>query len=163
MWIVLSEKAGTSATSALQAAAKRRDRPPPMALAIIFTGVCVMLLHRPDQPDAAFDLAIVEHDGRRGHLHGGAARTLVDQQPGARIVEMAERVVERDRPVALALVMVSSRVSAPCPDGCRWSAVGDDEALRRQRLQPDIIDAAGDGALDPWRRASCSKAVNRMP
>ena len=63
----------------------------------------VVRLHRPDQPDAAFDLAIVEHEAGGRDLHGGAARALVDQQPRARIVEMVERLVQRHRAVALAL------------------------------------------------------------
>ena len=32
-----------------------------------------------------------------GNLHGGAARPLVDQQPGAGVIEMGERIVQRDR------------------------------------------------------------------
>ena len=60
-------------------------------------------LHGPDQPHAPFDLAIVEHDARRRHLHGGAARTLVDEEPGAAVIEMAERRVQRERTVAFAL------------------------------------------------------------
>ena len=61
----------------------------------------MMVLHRPDQPHAAFDLAIVEHEARRGDLHGGAARALVDQQHGAAIGEMVQRLVERHRAIAL--------------------------------------------------------------
>ena len=32
------------------------------------------MLHRADEAHAAFDLAVVEHQARRGDLHGGAAR-----------------------------------------------------------------------------------------
>jgi hypothetical protein len=61
------------------------------------------MFHRPDEPHAAFDLAVVEHQARSGNLHGGAARLAVDQQQGAGIGEPAQRLVERDRPVALPL------------------------------------------------------------
>ena len=46
--------------------------------------------------------------------------------------------------------MVSSRVSAPVAGmGVDRAPVGDAEALGPQRLQPDVVDAAGDRALDP--------------
>ena len=81
------------------------------------------VLHRPDQPDAAFDLAVVEHDAAGRHLHGGAARLRVDQQHGARIGEMVQRLVERDRPVALALRDGEQPgFGRRCRDGCRSSA-----------------------------------------
>ena len=31
------------------------------------------MLHRPDQPHATFDLAVIEHHAAGRHLHGGAA------------------------------------------------------------------------------------------
>ena len=61
------------------------------------------LLHRADEADAAFDLAVVEHQAAGRDLHGGAARLAVDQQNRAGIGETLQRLVERDRPVALAL------------------------------------------------------------
>ena len=44
-----------------------------------------MLLHRPDQPNALFDLSVIKHEARSRDLHGGPARALVDQQNGATI------------------------------------------------------------------------------
>ena len=62
------------------------------------------MLHRPDQPDAALDLAIVEHDAGARNLHGGAARlrSLTSSFPRP-IGQQAERLVERHRAIALAL------------------------------------------------------------
>ena len=94
---------GTSASSACQAAAKRsRSASIQWLSAIIFSGR-LMVLHRPDQPHAPFDLAVVEHEARRRDLHGGAAGALVDEQRGARIGEMVERLVQRHRTIAPAL------------------------------------------------------------
>ena len=45
----------------------------------------VVRFHRPDQPDTAVDLAIVEHDAGGRHLHRGTPRALVDQELRARI------------------------------------------------------------------------------
>ena len=107
------------------------------------------MLHRPDEPHAAFDLAIVEHQTRRGNLHGRAARLAVDQQQGARIGEPAQRLVERDRPVALALgdgEQAGFRRGAGV--GVDGLPAGDDEALRRQCLQPDIVGSRCDRAFD---------------
>ena len=44
-----------------------------------------MLLHRPDQPDALFDLAVIKHEAGGRDLHSGPARALVNQQDGAMI------------------------------------------------------------------------------
>ncbi len=74
----------------------------PMALRHHFQRGMV-LLHRPDEPHAPLDLAIVEHQRWRWHLHGGAARAVIDQQDGAAVGEMIERLVEHDGPIALAL------------------------------------------------------------
>ena len=82
-------------------------------------------------------------------MHGGAARLAVDQQYGARIGEPAQRLVERDRPVALAL---RDRQQAGFRGGAGVGVdglpVGDDEALRRQRLQPDVVGSRCYRALD---------------
>ena len=103
MWIVLSVNSGTSASSACQAAAKR--------VAVGFDPVALrhhlqrkaVVLHRPDQPHAPFDLAVVEHQARRRDLHGGTAGALVDQQRGARIGETIQGLVQRHGTIALAL------------------------------------------------------------
>ena len=62
-----------------------------------------MLLHRADQPDAPFDLAVIEHEARRRDLHGGPAGALVDQQDGAMIGKTTESVIQAHRTIALAL------------------------------------------------------------
>ena len=108
------------------------------------------MFHRPDQADAAFDLAIVEHQAAGRNLHGGAARLAVDQKNGAGIGEMLQRLIERDRPIALALGDgQQARLRRGAGMGVDRLPVGDDEALGRQRLQPDIIGAGRDRALDP--------------
>ena len=57
-----------------------------------------VMLHRPDQPHAPLDLAVIEHETRRRHLHGGAARALVDQQRrrADRRADRAPRPASRD-------------------------------------------------------------------
>ena len=108
----------------------------------------VMMLHRPDEPDAAFDLAVVEHDGGRGNLNGGAARSCVDQQLALAICEMGQRIFEQDRPItALLRDGQQPRLRARRRMRVDGIAICDDEALRSQRLQANVIDAAGDGAL----------------
>ena len=74
--------------------------------AIIVSGMAV-LLHRPDQAHAALDLAVVEHQARRRHLHGGAARLLVDQQHA--------RADRRARSSASS--SVTGRLRSRCGDG----------------------------------------------
>ncbi|CAM5632847.1 hypothetical protein SSCI18S_05682 [Sphingobium scionense] len=108
-----------------------------------------MLFHRTDQRDATLDLAVIEHDGWCRELHGRAARAAIDQQLRARRGEKIERAVERGRTVPLApgdgeqlRLGAGARVDMDGP------AVGDDEAFGLKRLQPEVIDAAGDGALD---------------
>ncbi len=59
--------------------------------------------HRPDQPHAALDLAIIQHDAGGGDLHGGATGSLVDEQSCAGIIQFRQGCIERDRLIALAL------------------------------------------------------------
>ena len=59
-------------------------------------------LHRPEQADAPFDRAVIEHQARRRHLHGGASGLTVDEKPGTRIVGTLERLVERQWAIAIA-------------------------------------------------------------
>jgi hypothetical protein len=109
-----------------------------------------MMLHGPKQSHPAFDLAVVEHHARRWDLHRRATRALVDERDRARIGEVVERLAEGQRPVALALRDgEEARFGAGCGMGVNGAPVGDDEPLRFQRLQPDVIRPAGDGALDP--------------
>ena len=161
MWIVLSVNSGHLGELGLPGGGE--------ALAVGFDPVAlrhhlqrkVVLLHRPDQPHAPFDLAVVEHEARRRDLHGGAARALVDQQHGAGIGEAIERLIQRHRTVALALGDgQQARLRAGAGMGVDRAPVGDDEALGAQRLQPDIVGA---DAIAPSMRAvsSCSNAVNR--
>ena len=108
----------------------------------------VMIFHRPDQPHAAFDFAIVQHQARGWDLHGGAARALVHQQQGAGIAEMGQRLIERHRAIAAPFGdRQQPRLCARCRMGVDGSPIGDDEAFGLQRLQTNVIDAAGDGAL----------------
>ena len=107
------------------------------------------MLHRADEADPAFDLAIVEHQTAGRNLHGGAARLAVDQKHGAGIGETLERVIERDRPVAIALGdRQQAGLGRRAGMGVDRLPVGDDEALGRERLQSDIIGAGRDRALD---------------
>ena len=62
-----------------------------------------MPLHRPDQPDALLDLAIIKHEARRRDLHGGMTRPLVDQQNSAMIGKTIQGVIQRHGMIALAL------------------------------------------------------------
>ncbi|TWG96282.1 hypothetical protein L598_002700000120 [Mesorhizobium sp. J18] len=109
----------------------------------------IVRLHRPNQPNAAFDLAIVEHDAGCRDLDGCAPGSLVDQELRAGIAEMVQGGCERHRMVALALrdgeelrLCAGSRMRV---DGL---AMGDGEPLRPQCLQSDIIGAAGDCPFD---------------
>jgi hypothetical protein len=79
------------------------------------------VLHRPDQPDAAFDLAIVEHDRGGGDLHGGAAGPFVDQQPAPDSPRWSSASSSVTGRLRVRCAMVRSRVSAPCPDAYRSS------------------------------------------
>ena len=51
------------------------------------------MLHRADQANPAFDLAIVEHQASGRNLHGGAAGLAVDQKNRAGIGETRQRLV----------------------------------------------------------------------
>ena len=108
------------------------------------------MLHRADQANPAFDLAIVEHQTSGRNLHGGAARLAVDQKNRAGIGETLQRLIERDRTVALAL---DDREQPGLGGGAGMGVdrlpVGDDKTLGRQRLQSNIIGAGRDCALDP--------------
>ena len=60
------------------------------------------------------DAAVIVHQARRRHLHRGAVRLLVDDEPGARCRGKRKRVGQRQRPVAVACAgRGSSAVSAP--------------------------------------------------
>ena len=109
----------------------------------------MMMLHRPDQPDAGFDLAVVEHERRRRHLHGGATRSAVHQELAVATVEKGQDGFERHWPVApLFGDGEQPGLGAGGRMGVDRPAVGDDEAFGRQRLEPDVMDAAVDRALD---------------
>ena len=97
-------------------------------------------LHRPDQPHASFDFAVVEHEARRRDLHGRAAGALVDQQHGAWIGEAIQRLVQRHRAIALALGDdEQAGLRAGAGMGVDRAPIGDHEALGAERLQPDVI------------------------
>jgi hypothetical protein len=52
----------------------------------------MMAIHRPDQTDALFDLAIVEHQRGCWNLHRGAAGAVIDQQLRAWIVKVRKGI-----------------------------------------------------------------------
>ncbi|MBB4423846.1 hypothetical protein GGD66_002390 [Bradyrhizobium sp. CIR48] len=108
-----------------------------------------MLLHRPYQADAPLDLAVVEHDARRRHLHG-PSRALIDQQNSSAIGKSRESVIQIYKMVALALDDRDQPGLGACArmDMDR-SPVSDDKALGAKRFQPDVVGAGCNRALDP--------------
>ena len=107
-------------------------------------------LGRADQPQARLDGAVVQHQAGGGHLHGGPARAAVDQKPCLRVVEPVERIRERGRRVA-PLFRDGQKLGfgAGAGMGVDHPSIRDAEALGAQRLEPEVIDPGGDGALDP--------------
>ncbi len=89
-------------------------------------------------------------------------RLGVGQQPAMVGIDMGQCVGQRHRPLRRFSAMVSNRVlRARRRVGVDGLAVGDDEALRRQRFKTDVIDAAGDGPLHLGVEQFAPKAVNR--
>ena len=108
------------------------------------------MFHRADEADPAFDLAIVEHQARAGTCTAARPDWLLTSRTARGSERRLERLIERDRPVALALGDGEQPgLGAGAGMGVDRLPVGDDEALGRQRLQPDIIGAGRDRALDP--------------
>ena len=108
--------------------------------------------HRPDQPHAAFDFAVVEHEARRRNLHRRAPGLCVDERQRAGVGEAGERIGERDRLVAFAPGDgQKAGFSARARMGVDRAAIGDGEGIRRQRLEADIVGPRGDRALDAGR------------
>src|SRR6476646_2318462 len=52
-----------------------------------------VLLHRSDQPNALFYLAIIQHEARGRDLHGRPVGTLIDQQDGTMIGKTADNII----------------------------------------------------------------------
>ena len=74
MWRSLSVNSGSSASSAVPRVAEAgASRLPRQCVWAIVVERHRRALHRPQQPDAALDLAVVEHQARGGNLHGRAA------------------------------------------------------------------------------------------
>ena len=71
------------------------------------------MLHRPDEPHAAFDLAVVEHDEARGSDARAPDRSLT--RAGTPIGEVIGAWSSVSGGCARAFTMVSNRVSAPVP------------------------------------------------
>ena len=101
-----------------------------------------LALHRTQQADAALDLAVVEQEARRGHLHRGTAGLAVDQQPGARIARAIERLRERERAIAVAAAdREDTRLGTALRVGVDRAALDDREALGGQCLDAEVIGA----------------------
>ena len=105
--------------------------------------------HGPDQAGARFDPAIIVHQAGSRDLHRGAMRLLVDQQAGAGVPGQGERLSERHRAVAvLAQDAIAAGFGARRGMGVHRTAFGDVEALGGQRLDADVVGAAGNCRFD---------------
>ena len=99
-------------------------------------------LHRAQQADTAFDLAIVQHDAGRRDLHGRAAGLRVHQQSGPRVVRTVQRLGEAERPIALAPADGEDLgLRTGLGMDIERTPIGHRQALGDQRLDPDIVGA----------------------
>ena len=101
-WSVLSRNSGSWASSASQATANASGSVGRHAVAASASTAMRWTLQRPDEPDAALDAAVVEHEAGRRHLHGRAVRLAVEEQPAAALRALLQGVGERQRLVAVA-------------------------------------------------------------
>jgi hypothetical protein len=127
--MVLSVNSGTPPSSICHAGEALAIDLRPVAFRHDLQGKTVVL-HRSDQPHAALDLAVVEHEARRWDLNGGSAGALVDEQDGARVGKAGKSVIERDRAVAPPLGDGEQpRLRAGAGMSVDRAPVGDDKAL----------------------------------
>ena len=120
-------------------------------------------LHRAQQPHAAFNLAVVEHQARRRDLHGGTPGLGVDQQQRARIAGAFDGVGKLEGMIALPPADGEDLRLRP---GLRMDverpSVAHDQAFRRERLNAGVIGARGDGAFDPGAKQILEHAEQRV-
>ena len=121
-------------------------------------------LHRPQQPDAAFDLAVVEHQARSGNLHGRAAGLRVHQEHGAGIVVgAAQRFGKREWPIALAAADGEDlRLGTGLGMDIERAPFGHHQAFRREGLDANVIGSRGDRAFDPGTEQILEHAEQRV-
>ena len=104
MWIVLSVNSGHLGEFGLPGGGEASRSASRQWLSGIIVKRNAVLLHRPDQPHAALDLAVIEHQARRRDLHGGAARLRSLTSSTARGSESRSSASSSvHRPIALAL------------------------------------------------------------
>ena len=147
---VLSVNSGSAASSASQAwvnSARSASRHWVLARsAIVDRG----MLHRAHQADAALDRAVVQHQARRRHLHGGPPGLAVHQQPRTGLaIRHVQRLGQREWLVALAPQDGEHlRLGAALRMRVDRFAAGDGQALGRHGLDAEIIGAGRNRALD---------------
>ena len=99
-------------------------------------------LHRTHEPDAALDLAIVQHDAWRWDLYRRPARLRIDDQDRVRITGPVQCLGQGERLVALlAADGEYLRLGAGRRMDIDHLALGHHQALGRQRLDADVIGA----------------------
>ena len=148
-WNVLSRKAGSWASSVSHASGERlRVGHPPRRRRQRIDGDR-RAFEGPDQTDAAFDGAVVEHDAWCRDLHCCPVRLAVDEQPATALGALVQGVGERQR-----LVAVSARNGEDLRLGAGpWMGVDrapldDPERRGRDGLDAGIVGARRNGALD---------------
>ena len=128
-------------------------------------------LHRPQQAHAALDLAVVEHQARRRHLHGGRPDCAVDEKRARGSAARSSASSSVQRLVALAAAdREDLRLRAGLRMDIERAPVSDRQALGSQRLDAEIIGAGGDRAFDlaraaapRTRRTACSAGRSSAP
>ena len=107
-------------------------------------------LHRAHQADAALDRAVVQHQARRRHLHGGPPGLAVHQQPRTGLaIRQVQRLGQREWLVALAPQDGEHlRLGAALRMRVDRFAAGDGQALGRHGLDAMIVVAGRNRALD---------------
>ena len=116
---VASENSGTSASSAVQAAANDRSVGlKPVGVLHHLDQACVACLGRTDQAQARLNGAVVQHQAGGGHLHRRPVRPAIDQIAApwgvrANPAHLPRRCGRRITPLFCA--MVRSWVAAPEP------------------------------------------------
>jgi hypothetical protein len=104
--------------------------------------------HRPDQPGADLDVAVIVHQAGGVYLDRRALGLFVDQQ-AATVGPEGERFGQGQGPVAvLAQDAIATGLGAGRGVGVNRTALGDLEALGGQGLDADVVGAAGNRRFD---------------